>query len=104
MYRNCPLAMVRRFELQTALAVAIRTERIVSKRQNVVKSTKLLSPYEAAIILRKSPETLARWRSQMRGPDWIKCEGSVFYRMVDIEHYFVACLRSGATSIHDVNS
>ncbi len=51
------------------------------------KST-LLTPGRAAEYLSVSAETLAQWRSQSRGPHYIKLEGRlVRYRVSDLESY-----------------
>jgi excisionase family DNA binding protein len=48
----------------------------------------LLTPHEAAEFLTISSETLAQWRSQRRGPQYIKLEGRlVRYRLSDLESY-----------------
>jgi predicted DNA-binding transcriptional regulator AlpA len=48
----------------------------------------LLTPEETATFLSVSPETLAQWRSQQRGPHFIKLEGRlVRYRLSDLESY-----------------
>lgn len=38
----------------------------------------------AANILSRSPRTLENWRSQKKGPPYIKC-GGVLYRTADID-------------------
>jgi len=51
---------------------------------------RLLTPDEAADFLRSSPQTLAQWRSQRRGPRYIKLENrSIRYRSSDLENYLV---------------
>jgi excisionase family DNA binding protein len=48
----------------------------------------LLTPDEAAEWLSVSAETLAQWRSQRRGPPYVKLEGRlVRYRIVELEAY-----------------
>jgi len=48
----------------------------------------LLSPPQAAKFLGVSMDTLAQWRSQRRGPPYIKLEGRlVRYRVVQLEKY-----------------
>jgi len=50
--------------------------------------TKLLTPREAAEILGVPEGTLAQWRSQRRGPPYIKLEGRlVRYRTSDLEEW-----------------
>jgi len=51
----------------------------------------LLTPDKAADFLSVSAETLAQWRSQCRGPHYIKLEGRlVRYRLSDLEAYLEA--------------
>jgi predicted site-specific integrase-resolvase len=47
----------------------------------------LLSPEQAATILRKSTATLSRWRTAGLGPPYIKNGGSIEYRRSDLEDY-----------------
>jgi len=48
----------------------------------------LLTPKEAAEFLGIPPGTLAQWRSQRRGPPYIKLEERlVRYRHADLEEY-----------------
>ncbi len=48
----------------------------------------LLTPREAAEFLGVPQGTLAQWRSQRRGPPYIKLEGRlVRYRHTDLENY-----------------
>ena len=48
----------------------------------------LLTPKEAAEFLGIPEGTLAQWRSQRRGPQYVKLEGRlVRYRITDLEAY-----------------
>ncbi len=48
----------------------------------------LLTPAEAAAFLGIPPSTLAQWRSQRRGPAYIKLENRlVRYRIAELEDY-----------------
>jgi hypothetical protein len=47
----------------------------------------LLSPEQAAEILRKSTSTLSRWRTEKIGPPYIKNGGTIEYRRSDLEDY-----------------
>jgi excisionase family DNA binding protein len=50
--------------------------------------TRLLTPRQAADFLGVPEGTLAQWRSQRRGPSFIKLEGRlVRYRVSDVENY-----------------
>jgi predicted DNA-binding transcriptional regulator AlpA len=52
---------------------------------------RLLSPKEASEFLGVPENTLAQWRSQRRGPVFIKLEERmVRYRMVDLDSYISA--------------
>jgi len=35
-------------------------------------------------------QTLAKWRSQGRGPSFVRLGGSVFYRVPELEQYITA--------------
>lgn len=53
-----------------------------------VSSGRLLTPTQAAEVLGVPEGTLAQWRSQRRGPAFIKLEGRlVRYRARDLEAY-----------------
>jgi len=55
--------------------------------------TTLLTPQETAQILGVSMGTLAQWRSQRRGPPFVKIEGRlVRYRLADLEAYLASSL------------
>lgn len=45
----------------------------------------LLTPAEAAQIMRASEKTLAQWRSQRKGPPFVKMSGRIHYLRSDIE-------------------
>lgn len=50
----------------------------------------VLKPEQAAAFLGVSIETLAQWRSQQRGPRYIKLENRlVRYRLAELEKYLV---------------
>jgi hypothetical protein len=49
-----------------------------------VDPDQLVEAAEAAKLLRVKPQTLAVWRSQNRGPEYLKIGRSVFYRRVGI--------------------
>jgi len=40
---------------------------------------KLLTTKEVAEILRKQPDTIAKWRKLKKGPPWFIIEGQIFY-------------------------
>ncbi|MFX0546121.1 helix-turn-helix transcriptional regulator [Roseovarius sp. S1116L3] len=50
---------------------------------------KLLTTKEAAILLRLSPQTLEKWRTQGRGPKFVKLESkAVRYRYGDLISWY----------------
>lgn len=56
-----------------------------------------LIPHDkAAEMLRIRPQSLAVWRSEKRGPRWVKCGRRVFYRRADICAWLAAQLSGAA--------
>ena len=51
---------------------------------------KLLDTAEAAVYLRLAKQTLAKWRSQGRGPSFVRLGGSVFYRLSELDQFIEA--------------
>jgi predicted site-specific integrase-resolvase len=49
--------------------------------------TKHLNPFQLSRRWGIAPKTLQNWRSQGKGPAFIKVGGHVLYRMEDIERY-----------------
>jgi hypothetical protein len=49
--------------------------------------TKKLTPREAADYLKRSAKTLSRWRTQGKGPPFIKKEGLVMYDQTVIDRW-----------------
>jgi predicted site-specific integrase-resolvase len=47
----------------------------------------LLTPAEVAKLLKISVKTLAQWRSQRKGPAYVKINGGVRYKHADIENW-----------------
>ena len=55
----------------------------------------LLTPVEAARLLRNSPKTLERWRSQGVGPAYVKQHGfKIGYLRSSLAVYLAACVVS----------
>jgi predicted site-specific integrase-resolvase len=54
----------------------------------------LLTPKQAAAAIQVSEDTLSRWRTQGRGPAFVKLhrakQGLVRYRMADLEKFIAA--------------
>ncbi len=53
-----------------------------------------LTQRELAERWRISEATLERWRGEGLGPQYLKLQGRVLYRIVDVEAYEEQCLRS----------
>jgi predicted site-specific integrase-resolvase len=49
--------------------------------------TRHLNPFQLSRRWGINPKTLQNWRSQGRGPAFLKVGGHVLYRMKDIERY-----------------
>ena len=47
----------------------------------------LLTPEELAIRFKMHVDSIARWRTQDRGPAFIRIEGQVRYRVADVLKY-----------------
>ncbi len=59
---------------------------------------RLLTPKEAAEFLGVPESTLAQWRSQGRGPLYVKLESRlVRYRATDLESYILSSLRGSSS-------
>ena len=56
---------------------------------------RLLYPPEAAIYLTVAKQTLATWRSQGRGPKYLKLGHAVRYRLSDLDEWIDAQLTGG---------
>jgi hypothetical protein len=50
----------------------------------------LLSEVELAAVLEVEVRTLAAWRAESRGPDYVKLGKSVFYRQCDLQAWIGA--------------
>jgi excisionase family DNA binding protein len=80
---------------------------MVSATKFVVASAqpaaRLLTPKQAAEFLGVPEGTLAQWRSQRRGPSFIKLEGRlVRYRLSDVENY--VCRHAVKTELDCANA
>jgi hypothetical protein len=56
----------------------------------LIDPDELLPNNEAARELRQKPNTLATWRSQKRGPAYLKIGRQVFYRRADLSAWLGA--------------
>ena len=54
------------------------------------EETKLLDTAEAATYLRLAKQTLSKWRSQGRGPSFVRLGGAVFYRLSELDQFVEA--------------
>lgn len=69
--------------------------------QTVTPIGRLLTPKQAAEVLGVPEGTLAQWRSQRRGPAFIKLEGRlVRYRARDLEGYITCSSVETVASSH----
>ena len=50
----------------------------------------LLDTAEAAVYLRLAKQTLAKWRSQGRGPSYTRLGGLIFYRLSELDQFVEA--------------
>lgn len=55
----------------------------------------LLDAKQAAAELHVSTDTLARWRSQRKGPKYVKCVGRICYARHLLDEWLEDCIRSG---------
>ncbi|MBF0453891.1 MAG: helix-turn-helix domain-containing protein [Magnetococcales bacterium] len=60
--------------------------------------TRHLNPFQLSRRWGINPKTLQNWRSQGRGPAFLKVGGHVLYRMEDIERYEQERLQVGTTA------
>lgn len=71
------------------MATAVQVERLSAEKLNSRREptpTKLLTPQEVSEITGLSVETLAQWRSQKKGPPYVKISRNcVRYRQSDLE-------------------
>jgi excisionase family DNA binding protein len=61
------------------------------------KASRLLRPKEVADYLGLPEHTLAKWRSERRGPPWMKLERLVRYRREDIDEWICTHLQPGGS-------
>jgi len=65
----------------------ISTKKKGGKRTMETMESDLLTPTEAAKVLRVSPATLPRWRWAGDGPDFVRIGRSIRYRREDLEKF-----------------
>jgi hypothetical protein len=53
-----------------------------------------LTPPDAAAHLKRTEKTLAQWRSQGRGPAYLKTGGRILYRRSDLDAWLDSCRRT----------
>jgi len=69
------------------------------------RTARLLTPKEASELLGIPEGTLAQWRSQKRGPAFVKLEGRlVRYRAGDLESYVTARIVETEFSVANDNA
>jgi hypothetical protein len=54
----------------------------------------LIDEAETAKLLRQKPQTMAAWRCDNRGPEYVKVGRRVFYRRSSISAFLAACIVS----------
>jgi hypothetical protein len=64
-----------------------RTRAASTRIEKLRDSFGLLSPTDLATLIGRDERTLAVWRSQKRGPDWVALGRSIFYTKVAIESW-----------------
>jgi endonuclease III-like uncharacterized protein len=57
-----------------------------------VDPNELIDCIEAAGLLRQKPQTLAVWRCEGRGPEYVKVGRSIFYRRSGIGEFLAASI------------
>jgi hypothetical protein len=65
---------------------------------NAIDPGELMPDVKAAAALRVKQETLATWRSQGRGPAFVKIGRRVFYRLLDVHEFIAAQWREPGMS------
>lgn len=55
-------------------------------------TARLLTPTQAAEMLGVPEGTLSQWRSQRRGPPFVKLGRLVRYRALDLDRYIAGCV------------
>lgn len=65
--------------IETEISSIVRSKRLIPRS--------LLSEVETAQLLNISPKTLPVWRHKGKGPNFIKIESSVRYKISDIYEY-----------------
>jgi excisionase family DNA binding protein len=55
-----------------------------------MEQSQLLTTAEAATYMRLKPQTLAKWRSHGKGPDFVRMGGNVYYRLTELDQYIEA--------------
>ena len=58
-----------------------------------INPEELITNDQAAKLLGIEPATLVTWRSEKRGPDYLKVGRLVYYRRSDINAWLATCLR-----------
>lgn len=68
----------------------LATTGVADSKPTTVNPDELIDAEEAARLLRQKPQTLAAWRCDKRGPEYVKIGRSVFYRRSSIGVYIAA--------------
>jgi hypothetical protein len=46
-----------------------------------------MDPINAALYIGRRPHTLAQWRCEGRGPDYVRVNGRIFYPKADLDRF-----------------
>jgi len=61
---------------------------------------RLLTTRQAALILNLRESTLEQWRWNGRGPEYVKLNRAVRYRLADVEAFVERRVFSSTTAVH----
>lgn len=61
--------------------------RTAGRKLTTVDPDELIDANEAARLLRQKPQTLAAWRCDKRGPEYVKLGRTILYRRSSISAY-----------------
>ncbi len=64
----------------------------VALGSDIRRALKIYTENEVAAMLGYDTKTLTVWRSNKKGPDFLKCGRNVLYRQKDLETWFESCL------------
>lgn len=65
----------------------MKNQKVTSMSIELRNQIGLFTVDEVAAMLAVTPHTLAQWRAEKRGPDFVKLGRGVFYRKLDVENW-----------------